>query len=247
MLGCLIEKQRTTPDQYPLSLNALRLACNQATSRDPVVDYDEHTVREGVQRLGTIGWSRLASGPGSRTAKYRQLFEEALGLLPSEVAVLGMLMLRGPQTVAELKTRCERLHHFADAAEVEETLRRLDEHELAHLLGKRPGQREERWTHLLADGPTGAGPLTPVPEPEAAAPAAIASDPPGTQEDAAQKAMPQVPAPQSSVPGTEGGRDALEAGRSPLEQRLVQVERRLAELERALARRGLLGENESSN
>jgi uncharacterized protein YceH (UPF0502 family) len=164
VLGCMIEKQRTTPDQYPLTLNALRLACNQATNRDPVVEYDESQVRTAAQRLGQIGWARLATGPGSRVAKYRQLFDEALDLLPSESAVLGVLMLRGPQTVAELKTRTERLHHFADNGEVEATLRRLDERELAHLLPKRPGQREERWTHLLASGPTGAGP---VEEPEA--------------------------------------------------------------------------------
>jgi hypothetical protein len=159
VLGCLIEKQRTTPDQYPLSLNALRLACNQATNRDPVVEYDDSTVRAAVQRLGTIGWSRLASGPGSRAAKYRQLFDEALGLLPSETAVLAVLMLRGPQTLGELKIRTERLHHFADIAEVEATLGRLDERELAHRLERRPGEREERWTHLLADGPTASGPV----------------------------------------------------------------------------------------
>jgi uncharacterized protein len=159
VLGCLIEKQRTTPDQYPLTLNALRLACNQATNRDPVVDYDESTVRAAAQRLGQIGWARLATGPGSRVAKYRHLFDEALDLLPSESAVLGVLMLRGPQTVAELKTRTERLHHFSGNDEVEQTLRRLDERELVHLLGKRPGQREERWTHLLGSGPTGAGPV----------------------------------------------------------------------------------------
>jgi uncharacterized protein len=163
VLGCLIEKQRTTPDQYPLSLNSLRLACNQATNRDPVVDYDDSTVRAAVQRLGTIGWSRLASGPGSRTAKYRQLFDEALGLLPSETALLAVLMLRGPQTLAELKTRTERLHHFADLADVEATLARLDERELAHRLDRRPGEREERWTHLLSDGPSGHGPVN---EPE---------------------------------------------------------------------------------
>jgi uncharacterized protein YceH (UPF0502 family) len=163
VLGCLIEKQRTTPDQYPLSLNSLRLACNQATNREPVVDYDESTVRAAVQRLGTIGWSRLASGPGSRTAKYRHLFDEALGLLPSETAVLAVLMLRGPQTLAELKTRTERMHHFADTAEVASTLARLDERELAHRLERRPGEREERWTHLLGDGPTGTGQLA---EPE---------------------------------------------------------------------------------
>jgi uncharacterized protein YceH (UPF0502 family) len=151
VLGCLIEKQRTTPDQYPLSLNALRLACNQATNRDPVVEYDESTVREAVQGLGRIAWARLASGPGSRAAKYRQLFDEALGLLPSETAVLGVLMLRGPQTVAELKSRTDRLHHFADATDVEAALHRLGERELVQLLPRRPGQREERWTHLLGD------------------------------------------------------------------------------------------------
>ena len=82
MLGCLLEKQRTTPDQYPLSLNALRLATNQATNRDPVVDYDEPTIRAALDRLGRRGWTRLASGPGSRTAKFRQLFDDALWLTP---------------------------------------------------------------------------------------------------------------------------------------------------------------------
>ena len=157
VLGCLIEKQRTTPDQYPLSLNALRLACNQSTNREPVLELDEAEVRDAVQNLGRIGWARLASGAGSRTAKYRQLVEEELGLLPSETAVLGLLLLRGPQTVAELKARSERLHHFADNAAVAETLTRLDGRGLARLLPRRPGQREERWMHLLG-GETVAGP-----------------------------------------------------------------------------------------
>ena len=95
VLGCLIEKQRTTPDVYPLSLNALRLACNQATNREPIMELDESQVRPAAQHLGTLGWARLATGPGSRTAKYRQLFGEALDLLPSEVSILGVLMLRG--------------------------------------------------------------------------------------------------------------------------------------------------------
>jgi uncharacterized protein YceH (UPF0502 family) len=151
VLGCLLEKQRTTPDQYPLSLNALRLACNQATNREPVLDLDESTVREAVQRLGTIGWSRLASGPGSRTAKYRQLFDEALGLLPSETALLAVLMLRGPQTAAELRARSERLHRFASAPDVEAALERLAERELVQRQDRRPGTREERWTHLLGE------------------------------------------------------------------------------------------------
>jgi uncharacterized protein len=154
VLGCLIEKQRTTPEQYPLTLNALRIACNQATNREPVMELDESQVRAAAQHLGTLGWARLATGPGSRTAKYRQLFGEALDLLPSEVSILGVLMLRGPQTVAELKTRTERLYHFGSNEDVTQTLTRLDEKELVHLLPKQPGQREERWTHLLADSPT---------------------------------------------------------------------------------------------
>jgi uncharacterized protein YceH (UPF0502 family) len=154
VLGCLIEKQRTTPEQYPLTLNALRIACNQATNREPVMELDESQVRAAAQHLGTLGWARLATGPGSRTAKYRQLFGEALDLMPAEVSILAVLMLRGPQTVAELKARTERLHSFASTEDLTQTLSRLDEKELVHLLPKQPGQREERWTHLLAEGPT---------------------------------------------------------------------------------------------
>jgi uncharacterized protein len=153
VLGCLIEKQRTTPEQYPLTLNALRIACNQATNREPVMELEESEVRAATQHLGTLGWARLATGPGSRTAKYRQLFGEALDLLPSEVSILAVLMLRGPQTVAELKARTERLYHFGSSDDVATTLTRLDEKELVQLLPKRPGQREERWTHLLAETP----------------------------------------------------------------------------------------------
>ena len=101
VLGCLIEKQRTTPDVYPLSLNALRLACNQATNRDPVVDYDEPTIRHALDGLSRRGWTRLASGPGSRAAKYRHLLDDTLGLDGSEISVLSVLMLRGAQTPGE--------------------------------------------------------------------------------------------------------------------------------------------------
>jgi hypothetical protein len=171
VLGCLIEKQRTTPEQYPLTLNSLRIACNQATNREPVLELDEGQVRTAVQQLGTYGWARLATGPGSRTAKYRQLFGEALDLLPSEVSILAVLMLRGPQTVAELKTRTERLHHFAATDDVAQTLTRLDGKELVHLLPRRPGQREERWTHLLAEA------ATEPPEPPADASPTVAPEP----------------------------------------------------------------------
>jgi uncharacterized protein len=107
VLGCLIEKQRTTPDAYPLSLNSLRLACNQSTSRDPVVDYDEPLIRAGLERLSRKGWVRLASGAGSRAVKYRHLLDDALSLDGPEISLLTVLMLRGPQTAGELKQRTE--------------------------------------------------------------------------------------------------------------------------------------------
>jgi uncharacterized protein len=150
VLGCLIEKQRTTPDQYPLSLNSLRLACNQSSNRDPVMSLDEDEVRDAVHSLSSAGWVRLASGTGSRAAKYRQLFDESLDLLPSESSLLAMLFLRGPQTVNELRTRTARAHAFADNAQVAETLARLAETELVRELPRETGQRELRWTHLLA-------------------------------------------------------------------------------------------------
>jgi len=149
VLGCLIEKQRTTPDTYPLTLNSLRLACNQATNREPVVDYDEETIREALQRLWRKEWARLASGQGSRSVKYRQLVQETLGLADDEISVLCVLMLRGPQTPGELKQRTDRLHPFATLAEVEETLERLIERDLAVRLDRRPGQKEERYAQLL--------------------------------------------------------------------------------------------------
>ena len=148
-LGCLLEKQRTTPDQYPLSLNALRLACNQTTNRDPVVAYDESEIHDALQRLARRGWTRLASGAGSRAAKYRQLFDTELGLANDEAAVLCVLMLRGPQTPGELKQRTERLHGFEGLANVHQTLDALARRELVERLDRRPGQKEERYRHLL--------------------------------------------------------------------------------------------------
>ena len=152
VLGCLLEKQRTTPDTYPLSLNALRLACNQSTNREPVVEYDESTIRNALGELSRRGWTRLTSRAGSRTPKYRQLFDEALGLGDAEVAVLTVLMLRGPQTPGELKQRTERLHRFASLDDLAETLAVLSERELAALQPRRPGQRDDRYTHLLGRG-----------------------------------------------------------------------------------------------
>jgi uncharacterized protein YceH (UPF0502 family) len=151
VLGCLIEKQRTTPDAYPLSLNSLRLACNQTTNRDPVVDYDEPTIRSALDQLSRRRWVRLASGAGSRAVKYRQLLDEALDLADDELAILAVLMLRGPQTPGELKSRTERLHRFESLPAVEETLTRLIARELVEQLPRRAGQKEERYRQLLGE------------------------------------------------------------------------------------------------
>jgi uncharacterized protein YceH (UPF0502 family) len=148
VLGSLLEKQRTTPDQYPLSLNALRLACNQQTSREPVMSLDEDEVQGAVRSLANAGWARLASGAGSRVAKYRQLFDESLELSDAESALLAVLFLRGPQTVNELKTRTERAHSIDDVPAV---LNALADVELVRELERQPGQRETRWMHLLAE------------------------------------------------------------------------------------------------
>jgi uncharacterized protein len=158
VLGCLIEKQRTTPDTYPLSLNALRLACNQATNRDPVVDYDEATIRAAIDRLSRRGIVRLASGPGSRVAKYRHLLDEELGRVPSQVALLAVLMLRGPQTPGELKARVERLYPYGSIEDVQKTLEALAEHELVERLPRRPGQSQDRYRQLLGADDDAAGP-----------------------------------------------------------------------------------------
>jgi uncharacterized protein YceH (UPF0502 family) len=149
VLGCLIEKRWTTPDQYPLSLNGLRLACNQSTNRDPVTAYDETTVREAAQRLCLYGLARLASGHGSRAVKYRHLAEEALGLGREELAVLAVLLLRGSQTPGELKARTERMALLGSLADVERVLSVLTDGEYVRRIGRRPGQKEDRFEHLL--------------------------------------------------------------------------------------------------
>lgn len=173
VLGCLIEKRWTTPDQYPLSLNALRLACNQSTNRDPVTDYDEATVREAAQRLTRYGLARLASGHSSRATKYRHLAEEVLGLGRDELSVLAVLLLRGPQTPGELKARTERMAQISSLDEVERILDLLIERGYARRLTRRPGQKEDRFEHLLG-GEAGAG--EPAPDESVPAPAGATLD-----------------------------------------------------------------------
>ena len=211
VLGSLIEKQRTTPDQYPLSINALRLACNQTTNRDPVVSYDDQDIRDALARLRQRGWTRYASAQGSRTAKYRHLLDEALGLARDELALLAALMLRGPQTPGELKQRTERMHPFAGLAEVEETIDRLIERDLV-VRQRRPGQKEDRFAQVLG----GAA----VPE---EAPAAEREDPPAPAEASAP------PAPAASDPPTEG-LDVLAARVAALEAAIRELREELVSL-----------------
>jgi len=150
VLGCLLEKQRTTPDTYPLTLNALRLACNQSTNRDPVVEYDEPTIRAALERLARRRYVRLASGHTTRATKYRHLLDDTLSLDNPQLAVLAVLMLRGPQTPGELRQRTERLHRFPDHDSLEQVLSELGERDYVIHLDRRPGQKEQRY-RLLTD------------------------------------------------------------------------------------------------
>ena len=227
MLGCLIEKQRTTPDAYPLSLNALRLACNQATNRDPVVVYDEDTIRGALARLGRRRFTRLASGHGSRASKYRHLLDEALGLAADEQAVLAVLLLRGAQTPGELKQRTERLQAFADLAALQEVLDRLGERGLVERLPRRPGQKEERYAHRLGEEALDAGPPAGAAPPEpglAAAPLEVA------------RAAAQVASGALAGGGTVAGGSPEPSPAGPRDDdRLERLERAVAELRAELA------------
>ena len=179
VLGCLIEKQRTTPDAYPLSLNALRLACNQTTNRDPVVSYDEELIRGALQRLYKRGFTRLTSGHSSRAAKYRHLLDEALAIGPAEQAVLAVLLLRGDQTPGELKQRTERMEPMS-LAEIQEVLTRMIDGELVAQLARRPGQKEERFRHRLSEDNEDE-------EPAGAPAAAVVVPPPPRRDDRLDK------------------------------------------------------------
>jgi uncharacterized protein YceH (UPF0502 family) len=168
VLGCLVEKELTTPQLYPLTENALLAACNQTTSRDPVVRYDASTVRLAVRALREKELLRTVHRPGERSEKHRHLLANALGLTPGSQALLAMLLLRGPQTAAELRARTERMHPFAAASEVEDELHAMAvrSEPLLELLPRQPGQKEPRYADLLVV--TGPQPPGPQPTSEAA-------------------------------------------------------------------------------
>jgi uncharacterized protein YceH (UPF0502 family) len=243
VLGCLIEKRWTTPEQYPLSINALRLACNQATNRDPVTHYDENAVRDAAQRLSKYGLARLASGHNSRSVKYRHLAEESLGVDREHLAVLSVLLLRGPQTPGELKQRSERMAPIPTLAEVERVLGELGELGYATRLERRPGQKEDRYAQLLGGAgdpavapavaatpvgaPTSVGASTPVAAPtpsfDQSAPTADTESPPTPLRAAPPPAPVPVAPPAADVAD-------LQARVAALEDDLAQLRAQLGDL-----------------
>ena len=166
ILGCLLEKQVTTPEQYPLSLNAVVTACNQKSNREPVMNLSESEVQDELDRLVKAHLATANSGFGQRVAKYEQRFCNStfgnLQLSSAEVAVLTLLFLRGAQTPGELRTRSGRLHEFAEVAEVEATLADLAEREMVARLPREPGKRESRYVHLFGDETAVAAAETPL-------------------------------------------------------------------------------------
>lgn len=151
VLGSLLEKEITTPEYYPLSLNALLNACNQKSNRDPAVHFDEDTLERALYTLREKGLALNITGAGSRVVKFGHRLSEKLNLGRRELAILCELMLRGPQTLGELRTRGERMHRFDDTSEVETVLDRMPE--LATKLPRRPGEKEARYAHLLSGAP----------------------------------------------------------------------------------------------
>jgi acyl-CoA reductase-like NAD-dependent aldehyde dehydrogenase/uncharacterized protein YceH (UPF0502 family) len=171
VLGCLMEKAVTTPDGYPLSLNAVVTACNQTTNRDPIVNYSDDLVDLTLESLRAKGLTRRVMATGQRVVKHRHVAEEGLSVNAGEFAVLGVLLLRGPQTPGELKGRTERWHRFRSLQDVEEVLSRLAERALTRQLPRRPGQKESRWAQLLTGEPAPEVPVAVAPAPSALAPA----------------------------------------------------------------------------
>ena len=188
VVACLVEKQLTTPDNYPLTENAVVAACNQLSNRNPVVAYDTNTVRVTLTALRQRGLARVVHTPGARVPKHRHILDEALGLNRAEVALVTVLALRGPQTVGELRTRTERMQEFASLSEVEEVLEALGARDepLVVRLERQPGQKEVRYAQLLSGPPDAAPAASAVGvAPSTTAATGAASPPPGSPVTAA--------------------------------------------------------------
>lgn len=169
VLGCLMEKERTVPDQYPLSMNALVSACNQSSSREPIMALDEFEVDASITSMKAQGLVRIVHpSHGRSVTRYRQVADEKFELEPDAAAVMAVLLIRGPQTVAELRSRTERLHTFESAAEVDACLHTLADSALVQLLDRQVGQKEQRWQQLIAEE------SEPVAAPATVVPAAVA-------------------------------------------------------------------------
>ena len=155
VLGCLIEKEMTTPDYYPLTLNGLTTACNQKSNRNPELNLDETDVVKALDKLRFKGMAMQASGEGSRVPKYRHTLAEKMYFEPEQLAILCELFVRGPQTLGELRTRCERMHPFTDTTAVENVLTELNDsgEPLVVKLPRQPGQKEQRYAHLFSGPP----------------------------------------------------------------------------------------------
>jgi uncharacterized protein YceH (UPF0502 family) len=215
VLGALLEKQRTVPATYPMTLNALRSACNQTSSRDPVTDYDEPMLQERLKNLKERGLVRIVwADRGPRTLKYHQLLDEKLPLDEAERALLTVLLLRGPQAPGELRTRTERLHAFADRGEVEQVLRRMaaGAAPLVHELPRRPGQHDARWVHLLG----------PVEDDHVAGPAPTGVDREGVLAEGSAARDAKVRATYDAVATAYADRLAAELDRKPFDRWLLE-------------------------
>lgn len=205
ILGSLVEKESTTPDVYPLSLNALTTACNQTSNRDPVMDLSEDAVRWAVNNLRQQSLVRAVQHSGSRVMKFQHLLGERLELDGPALGALCVLLLRGAQTVGEVRGRAQRLAEFATVAEAETALEQLREKQLATELPRRPGQKEARWAHLLSGTPPA---------------------------DAAESTEARAPLQSADVDEREERIAALEAVTSDLESKLTQLRQEFEALRR---------------
>jgi uncharacterized protein len=250
VLGCLIEKQRTTPDIYPLSLNALRQACNQASNRDPVVSYEEEEIGDALRRLTLRGWVRLSGEAGSRVRKYRHLLTETLDLGSAELSLLAVLLLRGVQTPGELKQRSDRLYGFEDLRDVHEVLDRMVARDLVVRHERQRGQKEERYEQCLGSEEGDSDPdaqdvqrqqaggqvehggyeeRAPVKEPIGEAPSAVDSEP-AVGAAAEPPSSEAVEEPEDDSPA----KGSVEARVDWLEAEVVKLRAQLAALKEAL-------------
>ncbi|MDQ2757666.1 MAG: DUF480 domain-containing protein [Actinomycetota bacterium] len=204
VLGSLLEKQKTVPASYPMTLNSLRTACNQSSSRDPVTTYDDPTLEDACRSLKGRSLVRIVwTGAGSRTLKYHQTLDEVLELADDERALLTVLLLRGPQAPGELRTRTERLHAFADRGDVEEVLARMAgrAEPLVVELERRAGQQDARWAHLLGplpSGETGGGAVVPAVDRES-----VLRDGPTARDERVLSSMAAVAVPYAEAFGDE--------------------------------------------